>query len=406
VSISSIPAALQNVAGWLHPKDDTVAVSSVKDLVSGKFDIGPTSIIEWLSETPTPTRAHIHPAVDAVYLSSQRGAYVLWELPESLRRVVAEWLVSHGAQHLGFVQTIPDGAQWVSSITSSGAEVIVVPPNEDLVHTVLALRGHPSLPPVRGIVFSGALDNAMAADMVERAKCLSHYYDSPDLEMFLGIDCCPAIPNPQQCAVTEFLSALTHQRATASLASSVLCLGPGVDLDAPDRDDIAELLAEAVLAGRPSASGDRVVTAGLCPDTRSPAYKAWDAIHSRNPAMSNILALSRKAGQENTAAVEAAAEHIPLNILLERAKDTASAASAVRGILSQRFTRYLQVRLQSAAEVTEDTLFNELGVDSMVAAQLTGWFYKEVGVKVSVVSILAGACVGEVLQEVTEKLVS
>ncbi|KAL4815077.1 ketoacyl-synt-domain-containing protein [Aspergillus spinulosporus] len=405
VPILGIPAAVQSIAEWLHPKVAAVAVSSISKLLSKEIDLGPTSVIGWSSETSTPIRAQIHPATDAVRLS-QQGAYVLWELSGSLRRVVTEWLVSHGAQHLVFVQKTPDDAQWLSSITSDGAEVTIVPPKEDLIHTVLALRGRPSLPTVRGIVFGGALDDAMAADMIKRAEGLSQYYNSPDLEMFLGIECCPAIPNPQQCAMTEFLAALAHQRAKARLASSVLCVGPGVDLDAPDGDDIAEILAEAVLAGRPSASGDRVVTAGLCLDTRSPEYKAWDALHSRNPAMSNILALSRKAGQENTAAVEAAAEHIPLNIQLERAKQTTSAATAVREILRQHFTRYLQAQLQSAAEVPEDTLFNELGVDSMVAAQLAGWFYKEVGVKVSVISILAGASVGEALQEVTEKLVS
>ncbi|KAF3384468.1 Non-reducing polyketide synthase pyr2 [Penicillium rolfsii] len=405
VPILSIPAAIQSVAGWLHPEDSTVAVSPITKLLSEEIDLGPTSVIKWSSETQTPIRAQIHPATDAVKLS-QQGAYVLWDLPESLRRAVAEWLLSHGAQHLVLVQKIPDDAQWVSSITCGGGEVVIVPPKEDLVHTVLALRDHPSVPLVRGIVFTGALDNSVAADTIKRAEFLSQHYDSPDLKMFLGIDCCPAIPNSQQCAVTEFLAALAHQRATTGLASSVLRLGPGFDLHTPDGDEIAEILAEAVLAGHPSASGDRVVTAGLCPDSRSPVYKAWDAIHSRNPAMSNILALSRKGRQENTAAVEVAAEHVPLNIQLELAKETASAASAVRGILNQHFTRYLQVRLQSTAEITEDTLFNELGVDSMVAAQLAGWFHKEVGVEVSVVSILAGACVGEVLQEVTEKLIS
>ncbi|EPS35041.1 hypothetical protein PDE_10006 [Penicillium oxalicum 114-2] len=403
-SILCIPAAVQSVAGWLHPEDSTFAVTSITKLISEEIDLRPTSVIKWSSETQNPIKAQIRSATDAVNLS-QQGAYVLWELPKALRRTVADWLVSHGAQHLVFVQKIPDDTQWVSSITCGGAEVVIVPPQEDLVHTVLALRDHSSVPLVRGIVFTGALDNAVAAETIQRAKCLSQHYDSPNLEMFLSIDCCPAIPNPQQCAVTEFLAALAHQRAMINLAASVLCLGPGFDLDNPHGDDIAEILAEAALAGHPFAGGDRVVTAGLCPGTGSPEYKAWDTIHSRNPAMSNILALSRKGGQEETAGVEAATEHIPLKVQLERAKETTSAALAVRAILNQYFTRYLRMRLQSTAEINENTLFNELGVDSMVAAQLVGWFMKEVGVEVSVVFILAGASVGEVLQDVTEKLI-
>jgi acyl transferase domain-containing protein/acyl carrier protein len=408
VPASSIPTALESVSGWFYPKDTTFPVCSVAKLLSGEVDTGPATVIDWLAGDGTPIRAQIHPASDEVSLSPQ-STYVLWGLPEALGRVVAEWLVCHGAQHLVLVAPLSENAQWVSAIASGGAEVITVPPKEDLVHTVFAIRSHPTLPSVQGIVFNGELDTGITPDMalantIERAKALSQFYDYPSLDFFLGVGRCPVKQDPQQYAVTEYLSALAYQRAMSGLPASVLCLGPGLSIDALDGDDISEILAEAVLAGHPVGSRFRVVTAGLCPDTCSPDYKIWEASHSFNPAMSNMLALSRRARQENHV-VKADAENTSLSIQLERAKQTASAVTAVRGILGQHFTRYLQALLQSAVEITDDTLFNELGVDSIVAAQLGGWFSREVGVKVSVVLILAGSSVGEVLQEVTEKFI-
>ncbi|PKX95405.1 non-reducing polyketide synthase pyr2 [Aspergillus novofumigatus IBT 16806] len=404
----SIRTALESASGWLYPKDATFTVCSVAKSLFGEVDLGPTTVIDWLSDEGTPIRAQIHPASDGVSLSPQ-STYVLWGLPEALGRVVAEWLVTHGAQHLVLVAPFSKNPQWVSAIASGGAKVITVPPKEDLVHTVLAIRGHPSLPSVQGIVFSGELDTGVTPDIalantIERAKALSQLYDSPNLDLFLGVGRCPVKQDPQQYAVTEYLSALAHQRAMSGLPASVLCLGPGLNIDALDGDDISEILAEAVLAGDPVGSRFRMVTAGLCPDTGSPEYKVWEASHWFNPAMSNMLALSRKARQENLV-VKTDAENTPLSVQLERVKQTASAVTAVRGILSQHFTRYLQALLQSATEITDNTLFNELGVDSIVASQLGGWFSREVGVKVSVVFILAGSSVGDVLQEVAEKFI-
>ncbi|GIK01932.1 type I iterative polyketide synthase [Aspergillus viridinutans] len=408
VPASSIPAALESVSGWFYPKDATFPVCSVAKSLSGDVDLGPATVIDWLADEGTPIRAQIHPATDGVSLSPQ-STYVLWWLPDALGRVVAEWLVSHGAKHLVLVSRFSEKAQWVSAITSGGAEVIRVPPKEDLVHTVLAIRGILSLPSVQGIVFSCEIDTGITPDMalantIETAKALSQLYDSPNLDFFLGVGRCPVKQDPQQYAVTEYLSALAHHRAMSGLPASVLCLGPGLNIDALDGDDISEILAEAVLAGDPAGSRFRVVTAGLCPDTCSTEYKLWEASHSFNPTMSNMLALSRKARQENLD-VTADAEEPPLRVQLERVKQNASAVTVVRGILSQHFTRYLQALLQSAAQITEDTLFNELGVDSIVAAQLAGWFSREVGVNVSVVLVLAGSSVGEVLQEVAEKFI-
>ncbi|KAF7180592.1 hypothetical protein CNMCM7691_009883 [Aspergillus felis] len=408
VPVSSILTALESVSGWLYSKDAPFPVCSVAKSLSGEVDLGLATVIDWLADEGTPVRAQIHPATDGMSLSPQ-STYVLWGLPKALGRVVAEWLVSRGAQHLVLVAPFSENAHWISDIASGGAEVVTVPPNEDPVHTVLAIRGHPSLPWVQGIVFSGELDTGITPDMalantIERAKTLSQFYDSPNLDLFLGVGRCPVKQDPQQYAVTEYLSTVAHQRAMSGLHASVLCLGPGLNIDALDGDDISEILAEAVMAGDPFGSRFRVVTAGLCPDTCSPEYTVWEASHSFNPAMSNMLALSRKARQGNLV-VEADAEETPLSIQLERAKQTASAVTAVRGILSQHFTRYLRALLQSATEITDDTLFNELGVDSIVAAQLGGWFSTEVGVKVSVVLILAGSSVGEVLQEVAEKFI-
>ncbi|KAL5362258.1 ketoacyl-synt-domain-containing protein [Aspergillus floccosus] len=408
VPASSVPAALEGVSGLFYRMDTTFPVCSVAKLLSGDVDIRPVTVIDWLAGNTTPIRAQIHPATDVVSLSPQ-STYVLWGLPEALGRVVAEWLVCHGAQHLVLVAPHTENARWISAIASAGTEVITIPPNEDLVHTVLAIHSHPSLPSVQGIVFSGDLDARTTPDMalantIERAQALSQCYDSPNLELFLGVGRCPVKQDPQQYAVTEYLSALAYQRAMSGLPASVLYLGPGLNIDALDEDDISEILAEAVLAGDPVGSRHRVVTAGLCPDACTPEYKVWEASHSFNPAMSSILALARKAGQEKPV-VKADAEDTPLSIQLDRAKQTASAVTAVRGILSQHFTRYLQALLQSATEITDDTLFSELGVDSIVAAQLGGWFSREIGVKISVVLILAGSSVGEVLQEATEKFI-
>ncbi|KAL4875204.1 ketoacyl-synt-domain-containing protein [Aspergillus karnatakaensis] len=391
-SVPSFSAALERVVGCFHTQSHSSSIRTVPDVLSGKHELGPTTVVNWLCDDGAPVRVQIRLASDGVCLSED-STYVLWELSETQRKVVMDWLISHGARHLVLVGSSCKDEQWISELSSDGVEVINILPEQDPSHTLLALHTQPLLPPIRGVVFSSELNSTSTADSALEEKIgaiatLSQHCESLDLEFFLGIDQQPVTQDARRYAMTEYLTVTACQRTTSGFPGSAMCLGPGIDLATIDRDDVAEIFAEAVLAGDPTTRRDRVVAAGLCPHTSKPYYSQWEAMQSRNPAMSGVLALSRQAQKEDVVA-RTDPEDIPFSAQLECAK--ASSNAAVEGVIRKHFMKYLQDRLHLSSAITQDTTFSELGVDSIVAAQLGGWFSREVGVKISVVGILAGA---------------
>ncbi|KAL5338179.1 ketoacyl-synt-domain-containing protein [Aspergillus crustosus] len=406
---ADLATALETVHGLLSTTTVTPTTHGVAELLGSSSTLDHRAVIDWTQNHGAPVKAQIQPASAGLRFSGER-TYVLWDVPRYLQFAITEWLVSHGAQYIVLVRetTDSDEVEWISSIARSGAQVITVPRKGDILNTELQIRQR-SFPRVNGVIYGTHLGFSTSPSLhfeqtIEAFNSLSQLYNNPDLEFFMAVDDTAVDRGAEAYATSEYLDTVTRQRVASGIPGSVLRLGPGLSTDHINRDDLGEAIAEAILSGDPSTSRDPIVTAGLSPSTNSPSCKEWETRHSKTARLSHLLAELRKKANPQSSTPETKEAAIPLHLQLKEAKTRPDAASVLREILTAHFAAYLQTRLKLPSMVSNDTMLNELGVDSLVATELGGWFFKEVGVKVSVVLLLAGSSIRDVVCHVVGKL--
>jgi hybrid polyketide synthase / nonribosomal peptide synthetase ACE1 len=220
-------------------------------------------------------------------------------------------------------------------------------------------------------------------------------------------------------AANLFMSGLAEERHQRGLAASVINIGPvlGVgylsqhDIDFRGRfeavesmfvseQDFHQLFAEAVLAGRPGGAGPIEVTTGLgrigLHDEVKPGWAS-------NPITSHCI--------KNDDTMTIAATDTRLNVPLKTQLSKASNRNEVYRIIKDAFDAKLGSLYQlPTAELTKadpsNLHLNQMGTDSLLAAELRGWLMKTFQVNMPVLRILSGITVHELLTLATETIPS
>lgn len=253
---------------------------------------------------------------------------------------------------------------------------------------------------------------------VEGSLHLNELFQDPDhpLDFFVFFSSATTIPGnlgqSNYTAANLFMTALAQQRRQRGLAASVMHIGPilGVGYLAQEgltsemqtlsqsfvflsEQDFYAQFAEAVVAGRPGTSAPLEIATGVA-KAPSPA--------EATPLMSHYteaqVEASGQVGVGNKSTV-------PLKTQLAEARGTANVSRIISSALLPKLSSLFQTDLDSLEKADLSTLrLDEMGIDSLLAVEIRGWFVKSIEVNIPVLKILSGVSVADLIAIATETI--
>ncbi|OAR05948.1 hypothetical protein LLEC1_01404 [Akanthomyces lecanii] len=387
------------------------------------------SIIDWTSHEHVEVR--LRPSGSAVLLSPTK-TYLLAGMTGSLGRSVAEWMVCRGARYLALTSRNPKVEQWwIDEMANLGAKIMVLA--MDVTDEASILKVHNTIlgrfPKAGGIV-NGAtvirdawLSNMTYADWEDITKpkvqgsiALSEVYSDKDLDFFILMGSISGhIGNRSQsayAAANAFMSSLISQRRSRGLVGSVISPGPilGVGYvsktDSKLREqlndaigcynlseqDLHELFAEAILAGRPEAGRNPDIIAGF----KKASPKTQPSIKWYQNAKLWHFVDSQDGGFSDEAPTSGTGARLSIREQLVSATTPAESAS----IIEAEFIAEVAGRLLlPEASISRETSLPELGVDSIIAVELRSWLAKEAGLMIPTIKMLGDHSIAQLVRE-------
>lgn len=278
------------------------------------------------------------------------------------------------------------------------------------------------LPPVGGIIY-GALARLPADNIVPMARqnrdvspitsllessiMLDELYNHPTVDFFIFVGSLSGQFNDEnevECAAaSEFSSALIHRRRSRGFCGSIVFLSQIPDPKSESKflgerylseHDLDEVFAEAILACDPNSTGNHEITAGLRPIKPQHPEMSWNRI----PKMWNFV---HHLAKPNSVSPRRS-DIITMDVLLEKATSQREATEIITShLLPQLRTK---LGLSTEAILVPETRLIDLGVDSLVAADLRTWFLKKLAVDVPILLMLSGSSIQAITSSAAAKL--
>lgn len=292
------------------------------------------------------------------------------------------------------------------------------------------------LPPVGGVVngamvLKDTLFSNMSIDTMEStfkpkvqgSLLLNELYRDPkELDFFILVGSLTGpIGNPGQTAygaAATFMASLVRQRREQfNLPGSVIHPGAIIGLgylenvtqgfvkSLTDRmgpthlseRDFHELFAEGILAGQPHSGRDPEVIAG----SRQVNPKDYpDALCYAVPKLWPII--NHTAQSSATEDIFAAFKTLSMKGQLEKATSNDEGLDIISTGLIAKLRTKLGIS-PDQGNLSQMTQLTELGVDSLIALDLRSWFIKEIDVDVSILEILSGVSIGDLVHSAASK---
>ncbi|OLN81353.1 Nonribosomal peptide synthetase 14-like protein 2 [Colletotrichum chlorophyti] len=430
MAISKAIASVTRSKGQIGlPALETVSVPQLLDQSSsGK----PFQLLDWRAQREVQ---HITKPLQGTQLLRPYKTYVLVGLTRDMGQSLCNLFFEHGARHLVLASRNPNmNPQWIGELAAKGCEVRIERLDVTSVESVRAfkLRLAQEMPPIAGVI-NGAmvLDDRVFAQMnvetwdrVMRPKTvgssnLDEVFCEADMEFFIMTSsfAAPGGHGGQSnyAAANMYMNGLAANRRLRGLPGSVLNIGViyGLGLLHRERNDIYAFLEkdgyppiserdihhmflEAIVAGRPVEGQIYDITTGLS------RYNAntTDPLHwQKDPRFSHFSLEERDDVSEH--------EGEGKQSLRERIKAAGGGVEEVATVLTEGFSRYLEAALGvGEGSVKGDHSVSELGMDSLVAVEVRGWFWKVVERDISVMKVLGSASVAKLCHEVADGYVT
>ncbi|EED14463.1 polyketide synthase, putative [Talaromyces stipitatus ATCC 10500] len=424
----------ETVAGGVTTKDigpcHSISVSSITEVPNQLEDC---TLLDWTAVASLPTLVQ---PIDSIDLFADQKTYVLFGLTGDLGRGLCRWMVRHGARYIVLASRNPKiDPAWLDMMKDEGATVqahsIDVSDRSSLRTALDKIQA--SLPLIAGIAHAPmVLQDALFENMdyesmevvldakVNGAIHLNEYFDSErPLDFFICFSSLATIAGnsgqSNYTAANNFLSTLTAQRRRRGLAGSCIALSAvygvgyvakaaresGYELNPYTfvpigEQDVDELFAEAVVAGKPHQDGEPVEIITGIPYLE---YKNREHItHFDDPRVS----FWRLPNEESRSDHSSSHGSLSVREKLLVATDANSAFDILKDALVGKLRSTL--RLASNEPVDEEGPLIDQGVDSLVAVTLRTWFSKELTADVPVLRIIGGASISELAQSVLKTL--
>ncbi|GKT94518.1 beta-ketoacyl synthase domain-containing protein [Colletotrichum tofieldiae] len=394
---------------------------SVPQLLEHTGSNKPFQILDWRAERSVQ---HIAKPLFGTQLLRPYKTYVLVGLTRDMGQSLCNLFFEHGARHLVLASRNPNmEPQWIEDLAAKGCEVRMERLDVTSIESVRSFKQRlaQEMPPVAGVI-NGAmvLDDRVFAQMdvetwtrVMRPKSvgssnLDEIFCEPDMEFFIMTSsfAAPGGHGGQSnyAAANMYMNGLAANRRLRGLAGSVLNIGVIYGLGLLHRErtdiyaflekdgyppiserDIHHMFLEAIVAGRPLDGQIYDITTGL---SRYSANREELLHWQKDPRFSHFtLDESEKAGEGEGEGKQS---------LKERIKSVEGGVDEVAQVLTEGFSRYLEVVLgQGEGSVKGEHSVGELGMDSLVAVEVRSWFWKVIERDVSVMKILGSASVAK-----------
>ncbi|KAF6813397.1 hybrid PKS-NRPS protein, partial [Colletotrichum musicola] len=370
--------------------------------------------------------------------------YLFAGVTSDLGLLVAKWMAENGARSFALASRNPDiPPLWLQEMSKLGANDVRVF-SMDVTDPSSVARTcdtiSQTMAPVGGVVLGAMvlkdtlLENmpletlqGTMAPKVDGSRLLEDRFHNVPLDFFVFMSSMSAVVGirgqSNYCAGNMYGRALVANRRARGLAASTIDLSTvfgvghfanagaadlhtvranleGLNTLAIGEAEVIDSFHEAILRGPPGASATGEVTVGLGSETavagpeRPPVRAAW---HD-DPRFAHFTAregdLRRGGGKESRAAGRPSRN---AREELGRSTSEEGRLAALSGCFVERIQEIMQL---AASSLRTDVPLTDLGIDSLVAVDLRGWFFKELGVSVPVLSILNGESVKTVCQAV------
>ncbi|RAK76642.1 non-reducing polyketide synthase pyr2 [Aspergillus fijiensis CBS 313.89] len=405
--------------------DKATDLISLRDIHGMHTDLSRQAVVDWTVHDKIPVE--IQTASSAVRLSPDK-TYLLVGMTGSLGQSVCRWMVHRGARCVVMSSRFPKiDPLWIGEMASLGARV--VPFTMDVTSRVSVTSAYDTLSaqllPIGGVI-NGAmiLKDQMFANInlsdfqsvlspkVQGSLLLDEIFGHLDLDFFIlfGSAAGPMgnIGQAAYSAATHFMSALIQRRRKQNRVASIihptsiegvgylaradsalhdiLQKTMGSSSSQMSENDLHELMAEAILAGRVEAGRNADIIAGF---ELVDAAKNSDAIWFRNPRAWGFIDQS---GRPSSGAC-VRKDTVEMKVQLTEANSIDDAIQIITtGFIEEVRSR---LRLPDEESVTPGNVLSEMGVDSLMAIGLRQWFVKEVGVELPMLRFLGGSSIGE-----------
>lgn len=220
-------------------------------------------------------------------------------------------------------------------------------------------------------------------------------------------------------AANTFMASLAEQRRRRGLAASIIDIGPifGVGYISRATEgsimgnmalqtagfvrtserDFHQLFGEAVLAGRPGSGSHIELVSGVRRlnrrDKHQPVWRSWSRM--------NHFVNSRE-GADDLATTDTQT-NIPIKAHLAEAETREQVYGIIWDAFTQELSSQFQLKVSQFSKAELGAIrFNHMGIDSLTAVEIRGWFMKTIEVHIPVLKILNGSSIGELVAIATE----
>lgn len=389
-----------------------------------------THITCW--ETNRPPTLLVQPP-DTSVLFEDAKTYLMIGMAGGLGLSVCGWALQHGAKRLYITSRKPQiDPQWLADARKLGAEIYVqsvdAADRGSLESTISVIRK--TLPPLGGVCNAAmVLSDKLFVDMdvdavvdtfrpkVDVSKYLDEILADTPLDFFIMFSSALSITGGQGSAnyhaANLFMAALAAQRRQSGRPASVMHIGYVTDVgyftrvDKSSREyigrmhfaplsetDIHHAFAEAILAGRPNSERSCEVGVGV-----EPLEEGQEPAWSSDPLFSHYLPTAHVHDKRD--GPQYGRDDIKKQI--QEAETEDEVIAVVQEALCAKIETTLQL---PTGGVDADALLTELGIDSLVAVEIRGWFSKKIGIDVPVVKILGRSSVAQICTDASKEIMT
>ncbi|KAF4629401.1 hypothetical protein G7Y89_g8750 [Cudoniella acicularis] len=432
VARASCALAETNEMGYAMPP-----IIPAESLAGVESEPALSSVIDWTGNSDIPVV--VRPIDTQITFSDQR-TYWLAGLSGSLGLSLCEWMFRHGAKFFVISSRRPTvDASWLKGMRELGAVVKISACDITTREDVVALHAEicEAMPLIGGVaqgamVMSDASIEDMTLDTlwestkpkVDGSIHLNDLFQENTLDFFVFFSSVVSvIGRPGQAnysAANMFMCSLAEQRRQRGLAASIIHIGPisGVGyivqqekllfdkirlrssaLVPISERDFYQLFAEAVIAGR---SGSVRGTIELLNGVRTVSRHDHDQpVWEAEPLMNHFIR-----NPEGLAPVMADSQsRVPLRTQLTHARNQIQIYNIIQDALFPKICTMFQLDSNKLAKETLAGMrLNEMGIDSLLAVEIRGWFMKTLEVNIPVLKIFSGIPIADLINIATEAI--
>ncbi|KAM0360408.1 hypothetical protein ACHAP4_002485 [Fusarium culmorum] len=411
--------------------DEVAPVIRITDLTNKPVSIKDyATVIDFSADAAIP--AVIQPIEGARLFRSDK-TYLLIGFTGGLGKALCRWMVSCGVRHIALTTRNVDSVDkvWLEELRMQGAQVNLV--QADVSDKDALTRAYQQIveqmPPVCAAANAALLlsDRTFSELKVQdflkvfgpKVKATQNLHDllkDQKLDFFIMFSSLASVVGNRgqanYAASNLFMSAIAEQRRAQGLAASVMHIGMVLGVGyvsstgaheatlrsynymAISEADLRNMFSQAILVGQPnSGHGPELITGLNRYSLESDAQKYFWRDNMR--FSHHTLEEERQERSSST--------KISMSQRLEEAKD----AAEILAIVEEEFCTKLERMLQAeAGSIKTSQSLLGLGVDSLIAAEIRSWFFKELDIDTPVLEILNTASISELCSTAVSNLPS